>query len=199
MLFSDLTLALILTRAAAFLLIAASVGFAMAAAAWAAGDAGVKQDGRLSLNPFVQLDAFGLLTAMVFGFGWIKPLYPLPQTTRSCFCAVLAGLAMALVLGIGAQLLSPWLLGSGSYATGQALGSFTRQLTTLAFGFVALNVIPMPPLLAGLAGLHLFPKLDGLYGRAGLLFSLAMVGITAALAQSGWLQAVTLWLTGMLR
>lgn len=199
MVFSDLTLVLILTRAAAFLLIAGCCGFAMAAGAWAMGDAGIRRDGRLSLNPLVHLDLFGLLTAMVLGFGWIKPLYPLPKSLRSCVGAIVAGLAMALLLGLAAQLLLPWLLGTGSYATGQAWGSFTRQLTALALGFVVLNILPLPPLLAGLAGLRLFAKLDGLYGRAGLMFSLAMVAITAALAQSGLLLGASLWLTGLLR
>lgn len=45
--------------------------------AWAAdhlGDPTPRLLGRLTLNPFVHLDAFGLLFLLFFGFGWGKPV-----------------------------------------------------------------------------------------------------------------------------
>ena len=53
--------------------------------AWAAehqGDPTPRLQGRLSLNPFVHLDTFGLIFLLFFGFGWGKPVQFDPYNLR---------------------------------------------------------------------------------------------------------------------
>jgi len=45
--------------------------------AWMAyflGDSTAKQQGRLTINPFVHLDSMGTISILLFGFGWGKPV-----------------------------------------------------------------------------------------------------------------------------
>lgn len=197
--FNDLTLGLVLTRAAVFLGIAALVGLAMALGARIAGDDGVRRDGRISINPFVHIDILGWGAAAILGFGWIKPLDPPPARRAVRLLAVAFGLLMPLAIGFGTQLLLPWLVGAGSFSSGQTAGSIARQIVALSFGFTALNWLPLPPLVMGLPAIAALPTLARLYQRGALGFSLAMGTITALLVQSGWLVILRDLLTGILR
>lgn len=47
--------------------------WAHALVALAFGDDTAKNEGRLSLNPMVHIDLFGLLMILIAGFGWAKP------------------------------------------------------------------------------------------------------------------------------
>lgn len=63
------------------------IGFAFHefAHAWAAdrlGDPTPRSQGRLTLNPFVHLDLFGTIMALLFRFGWAKPVMTNPQYYR---------------------------------------------------------------------------------------------------------------------
>lgn len=48
--------------------------WAHAFAASKLGDTGIKQRGRLSLNPLSHIDPIGALCMLLFGFGWAKPV-----------------------------------------------------------------------------------------------------------------------------
>ena len=48
--------------------------WAHAQTAYCLGDRGIKQRGRLSLNPLTHIDPFGALCMLLFGFGWAKPV-----------------------------------------------------------------------------------------------------------------------------
>lgn len=197
--FNDFTLGLVLTRAAVFLVIAALSGMAMALGARIAGDDGVRRDGRISINPFAHIDILGWGTAAVCGFGWIKPLYPPPANPAARLLAVAFALLMPLAIGFGTQLLLPWLVGTGSFSSGQTAASLARQIVAVSFGFVALNWLPLPPLVMGLPAIAALPRLAKAYERHALAVSLAMVAMTALLVQSGWLAMLRDLLTGILR
>lgn len=199
MAFNDLTLGLVLTRAAVFLVIAALSGLAMALGAWIAGDDGVRRDGRISLNPFTHIDILGWGAAAIIGFGWIKPLDPPPANRAARLLAVIFALLMPLTIGLATQLLLPWLVGAGSFSSGQMAASIARQIVALSFGFIALNWLPLPPLVMAMPAIAALPRLARLYERGALAFSAVMVMITALLVHSGWLVMLRDLLTGILR
>jgi Zn-dependent protease len=54
-----------------------------AAAAYKLGDTTVKEDGRLTLDPFRHIDIFGLVFIIFAGFGWAKPVRYYPDMLRN--------------------------------------------------------------------------------------------------------------------
>src|SRR5262245_21828589 len=78
----NLSLEQLVYAAIAFLVVAALHGFALAAAAGTMGDSGPRHDGRMTLNPFPQLDLLGLAAAVLTGAGWIRPVPLLRQHMR---------------------------------------------------------------------------------------------------------------------
>lgn len=74
-------------------------------AAYLCGDTTAKDDGRLSLNPLNHIDPIGLLTLIIFRFGWAKavPINPYRFTKNrklsSLFVSV-AGVLTNFILGI---------------------------------------------------------------------------------------------------
>src|SRR6185295_18945692 len=61
-------------RAIAFFPVAAVHGFVLAAVAVALGDRGPRQDRRLSISPFAHVSVWGLIGAIGFQFGWVRPI-----------------------------------------------------------------------------------------------------------------------------
>lgn len=131
--------------------------FAHAIVADRMGDHTPRSYGRITLNPFVHLDAFGMLMLILAGFGWATtPVNPnnLRGNPRTSYAVValagpVANLIMALIFAVPIRL---GLANPG--ATGLALGplelpSFFQlcyigvQINLLLFAF---NLMPIPPL-----------------------------------------------------
>ncbi|HZD11401.1 MAG TPA: site-2 protease family protein [Candidatus Binatia bacterium] len=131
--------------------------FAHAIVADRLGDYTPRSYGRITLNPFVHLDLFGMIMLILAGFGWATtPVNPnnLRGNPRTSYAIVaLAGpaanllMAVIFALPIRFGLLSP-------SAGGPALGSFALpslfqlfyigvQINLLLFAF---NLMPIPPL-----------------------------------------------------
>ena len=75
---------------------------AHAQTAYFLGDKGIKQRGRLSLNPLTHVDPFGALFMLLFGFGWAKPV---PVDARY-FKKPKTGMAITALMGPVANLIA---------------------------------------------------------------------------------------------
>ena len=68
------------------------------------GDHTAREQGRLTLNPFVHLDLFGTLALFLFGFGWAKPVpvnsSRFKKPKRDLALTALAGPLANLLLGL---------------------------------------------------------------------------------------------------
>lgn len=71
-------------------------------AAYRCGDPTAKNFGRLTLNPLAHIDLVGLISLLVFGFGWAKPVPVNPRNYRNFrrgeVAVSLAGVVMNLLL-----------------------------------------------------------------------------------------------------
>ncbi len=119
--------------------------FAHAWTAYRLGDPTAKYSGRLTLNPLVHIDWFGLMALILVGFGWAKPVPVDPSRFRNppAHMAIVAAagpisnLLLAL-LGVIIYRISvfvaPWAL--------PAVDTFVWLNVILA----VFNMIPLPPL-----------------------------------------------------
>jgi Zn-dependent protease len=57
--------------------------YSHAAAAYKLGDTSVKEDGRLTLDPFRHIDILGLIFIVIAGFGWAKPVRFYPDRLKN--------------------------------------------------------------------------------------------------------------------
>lgn len=131
--------------------------FAHAIVADRMGDPTPRSYGRITLNPFVHLDLFGMVMLILAGFGWaMTPVNPnnLRGNPRTSFAIVaLAGPVANLIMAIIFAL--PIRFGLADPLTmGPSLGSFELpsffqlcyigvQINLLLFAF---NLMPIPPL-----------------------------------------------------
>lgn len=130
--------------------------FAHAIIADRLGDYTPRSYGRITLNPFVHLDLFGMLMLILAGFGWATtPVNPnnLRGNPRTSYAIValagpVANLIMAIIFAI------PIRLGLAAPSPGFGVGSFELpsffqfcligvQINLLLFAF---NLMPIPPL-----------------------------------------------------
>ena len=146
----DLTLQQTLLRVAAFLLIATVHGLALAGAARLLGDRGPQFDARLTASPLAHLDLLGLVSAIFFQLGWIKPIAIDPAQLRTgrrgLVMCVLLSLTVVLFL---AGLLPPLrnvALTTLPYTLSLNLVLFINTTVQLAAWFVVFNLLPLPPL-----------------------------------------------------
>ena len=186
----DLSLDQLLIRAGACVIIAAIHGAALAAIAHALGDRGPQFDERLTLSPLSHLDVFGAVAMILSQLGWIRPIAIDPAQLRlrrlGLVVCVVASLAVTLIvaqllfwLRIPALLVMPTAVAPTVLAILNAAGE-------MAAWFVALNLLPVPPL----TGAHLLVAI-----RPGLmpLFALYRVQasvLAAVLVLSGVVQPV---------
>lgn len=133
------------------------VGFAFHeyAHAWVAdrlGDPTPRSQGRLTLNPFVHLDIFGTLMAVLYSFGWAKPVMTQPHYFKGnkergrVLVSVAGPLANLLVAFIAMML---WVLTlaflEDSSWTG-TLSTLFMSLVIMNLGLGVFNILPIPPL-----------------------------------------------------
>lgn len=150
------------------------------------GDPTPRQHGRITLNPFAQLNFIGSFLMLLVGLGWayvpINPRYLQPNPRTGHMIVAAAGPISNVVLAILCALL--WLsVGTALQATGAfAVAEYVqRVLSFFAFINLALfffNLVPIAPLdgftvLKGLLPYELAYKLEGLQ-RYGMLIFLAL-------------------------
>jgi Zn-dependent protease len=147
--------------------------------AWAAGWRGDRrpgQEGRLKLDPRLQVDPFGVVAALISGLGWTKPVeLHQPRRTSLLVAVTLTGPAVNLVLGVG--FLLAWRFGYGPgdpfLVRGGAAYLLQHGLDPVGFGDVllllgasqlylgALSLVPLPPLDGGRLLFGLAPRTHG--------------------------------------
>ncbi|AFM01169.1 MULTISPECIES: site-2 protease family protein [Desulfitobacterium] len=133
------------------------VGFAFHeyAHAWVAdrlGDPTPRSQGRLTLNPFVHLDIFGTLMAVLYSFGWAKPVMTQPHyfkgnKERGRVLVSIAGPLANLLAAFIAMIL--WII----TLTFMKDSSWTNTVSTIFMSMVFMNlglgvfnILPIPPL-----------------------------------------------------
>ncbi|SHN78162.1 site-2 protease family protein [Desulfitobacterium chlororespirans] len=133
------------------------VGFAFHeyAHAWVAdrlGDPTPRSQGRLTLNPFVHLDIFGTLMAVLYSFGWAKPVMTQPHYFKGnkergrVLVSVAGPLANLLVAFIAMML---WILTLAFLKDSSWIGTISTifmSLVIMNLGLGVFNILPIPPL-----------------------------------------------------
>ncbi len=126
--------------------------FAHGYAAYKNGDNTAKNMGRLTLNPVKHFDLLGLLSFLLIGFGWAKPVpvnpYNFNDRKKGCFWVSIAGVLTNYVL---AFLFYPlYLLSIRFIGLSSTLGYFIALVFycgfTLDLSFFVFNLLPVYPL-----------------------------------------------------
>ncbi len=110
------------------------------------GDNTAKEAGRLSLNPLAHIDPLGMLSLIVFKFGWAKPVPINPNNFNhkrwGLFATSIAGVAMNFL----SAFIALFILISGNLGDESFLGIFINFLIIYGVSFGVFNLIPIPPL-----------------------------------------------------
>jgi len=133
------------------------IGFAFHefAHAWVAdrlGDPTPRSQGRLTLNPFVHLDLFGTIMALLYRFGWAKPVMTNPHyfrgdKRRGQIMVALAGSIMNLITAFVLMLL--WfitMLGIQGSEWSGIISLVFQSAVLMNLGLGIFNLLPIPPL-----------------------------------------------------
>ena len=141
-----------MSRLAAVLIYAALQGFLIALLARLFGDRRPEHEGRLTLNPFVQVSAWGAAVAALFGVSWIRSVWYGSSGSRlgRWHVALVVVLGLILILGLipvvdllrrAALLLPP----TGASAALLVMA----HVQAIAVASVTLNCLPIPGLIGG--------------------------------------------------
>lgn len=148
----ELSIGGIVSRLAAVLLYAALQGAILAALAWAMNDHRPQQNGRLTLNPFVHVTAWGAAIAALFGVSWLRSIWYEPRTNRlgswGVVLVVVLGLALILPITPVVDLLRRAVLLLPPTGASAALLVLT-QLQAIILSSTLLNCLPLPGLIGG--------------------------------------------------
>lgn len=124
--------------------------FSHAFSAYLAGDPTAKDAGRITLNPLVHLDVFGLIMLFLAGFGWGKPVPINPNNFKSprrdVLLVSLAGPLSNLITGVILIFILKFINLNFDLASGNLLIIFLFLLVILSFSLGIFNLIPIPPL-----------------------------------------------------
>ena len=149
----DLSFLQILARALAATAVLTVMGFSLAAAARLLGDRGVVYDRKVTLNPLVHVDFFGLLGGIAGRIGWIRPVMIDPAKCRGRrlgpLLAAIASMAAVFVFCRLVLLALPWVATSWPASSAGFVDSTIREIATIGAWTLAINIIPVPPLLGG--------------------------------------------------
>ncbi|HEV2518102.1 MAG TPA: hypothetical protein VGV07_22820 [Devosia sp.] len=184
-LLGDLTLSEIASRIGAMLIFAFLQGLVLAGLARALGDRRPELEGRLSPNPFAQLSLWGMALGVLFTMGWVRPLHYDVSSNRlggwGVLLVIVGGLGAMALLVPAIDLLRPLALllpRSGGYAVLYWLS----QLQLLVAGAVALNLLPIPGLVAGAIWQAVWPGQGRRLGRHEALgLAVVTVAVVAGL------------------
>ena len=130
-------------------------------AKWLGDDTALRQ-GRISLNPFVHLDALGSILMIFGGFGWAKPvevnplrfkryragfaLTALAGPASNLIAAFVAALAYAITLCTTEGKLALYRLYCNQFDTFSCVLLLLQFLIMINIGLALFNLIPVPPL-----------------------------------------------------
>jgi Zn-dependent protease len=182
----DLTLQHVVLRVFAVLLILAVHGWTLAATGCRLGDAGPRHDGRLSANPIRHLDILGGLLAILFTFGWMRPMaLDRDRLHRGgLVLSVVAASCATLGVGLVLHLLRPMLLNWLPDTAAPTFFVLVDTIEQLALSFTLFNLLPLPPL----TGAHLLAAV--VPGNADLTRRLTPYGtvLLALLIASGTIE-----------
>ena len=177
----DYTLQQLVLRLAVILLLVGLHGGALAATALLLGDKGVRHDGRATASPLAHLDLLGLLAALFFSVGWVKPVAIDPRSLRGGRAALLlpilaafaADLLLLPLLLLARQFLLPHLPDSAA----ETLFALVTVAGPLSIGFALANLLPLPPYSGALLLQALRPALAGPIRRLHLAAGLVMLAL----------------------
>lgn len=128
--------------------------WAHAQTAYMLGDKGIKQRGRLSLNPLSHIDPVGALFMLLVGFGWAKPVPVDPRNFKN----PKVGMAITAFMGPIANLVAGfvgliiyyalWAFAPDFMASqfGGYVKLFLVFYATVNVNLAVFNLIPIPPL-----------------------------------------------------
>jgi Zn-dependent protease len=162
-----------------FLVVAGLHGFALAATSGAMGDGNPRHEGRMTLNPFPQLDLLGLAAAVVTGAGWIRPIPLLPKHLRLGLFGVVICVIASLVVTVACT--SALLLLRFKAITllpdtpAAAAVAVLNMIGRMGIWFGLVNVLPVPPLTGGQVLLAVLPGLRDVVERYGIPISVVML------------------------
>lgn len=187
-LLNDLTISQLLSRLVAFLLVTAIHGFALAGLARLLGDQGPRYNGRFTLNPVPNMAMLGLVMALLFRIGWILPMRIDPAKLRFgrwglVICIVGSLLAVLVVIPVLIPL-RPLAVIWLPRTTALAVLTIFDTIQDLAIWFVAFNVIPVPPLTAGLLFSAIKPSLTAAIWRRSKVLEVVMLALVVVGAAS---------------
>jgi len=149
------------------------------------GDPTPRQTGRLTLNPMAHLDALGLITLWLFGFGWARPVeinpYYYRDRRRGTLLVSLAGPGMNVLLALAALLV---IKAAGIPLRRGFAGEALFWILQYNLWLSVFNLIPVPPLDGSKILMSLLP------GQQSLFF--------ARLEPQGWIILLLLIWTGLI-
>lgn len=149
MLFSGISLMMILASIPALIIAAAGHEFAHAKVADMLGDSTPRSMGRLTLNPVAHLDLIGSIAFLIGGFGWAKPV----MVDTSNFHDPRTDYTLVSIAGPASNVLMAFLgylalrfLGSYGLLTNDSLELVLTLIVVYNINFAILNMMPIPPL-----------------------------------------------------
>ncbi|MDR1773858.1 MAG: site-2 protease family protein [Clostridioides sp.] len=107
------------------------------------GDDTAKKEGRLSLNPLKHIDLIGLISLLVFHFGWAKPVPVNPTKFKnykiSNLLVSLAGVAFNIITAIFCVIII-------KNVQIYSVGLVATMTAMYCIGLASFNLLPIPPL-----------------------------------------------------
>lgn len=174
----DLSFQQLVMRAIATVVVVTFMGFSVAGFARLLGDKGTVYDGKLTLNPFVHIDIFGLLGGTVGRAGWTRPIEIDPAAGRMgrATPVIVAVLTMAAIFLLGNLVLLalPWVATNWPASSAAFVDATIRMTADVAAWTLALNIIPIPPLLGGYLLASLAPDAHGWLVKRHLYISIVL-------------------------
>lgn len=149
MLFSGISLTMILASIPALILATAGHEFAHAKVADMLGDPTPRSMGRLTLNPVAHLDLVGSIAFLIGGFGWAKPVIvdtsnfrdPRTDYTLVSIAGPASNVLMAFLGYLALRLLE-----SNGLLLNESLELVLTLIVVYNINFAILNMMPIPPL-----------------------------------------------------
>ena len=189
-LLNDLTLGQIFTRLAAYLVIIAVHGFALAGLARLVGDRTPQYAGRLSLTPLPHLAIPAMLMAVLFQLFWIAPMRVKWENLRfgrwGLVLVALGALLVPLLLIPALRALAPLVLTALPRRNAVGVLVVFDEIVDMSLWFVALNWLPLPLLTGSLFAEAALPSVRQLFERyrnvaLGILIAAIVAGIVEPL------------------
>ncbi len=131
------------------------------------GDRSQKLQGRMTLDPLVHIDILGLISMILFRFGWGKPVYVddtnFKNKSRDNMLVALAGPLSNLILAFIFTVILKILIMTNmvQMASENAIGNVIVTMLVLAIQynvvFTVFNLLPLPPLDGSKILMHFLP------------------------------------------